>query len=288
MALRIVVAVKQVPDTHHVAAEAMKPDGTVNRAALPAIFNPEDLCALELALKIKDRLGAHVTAISMGPAKALEVLRECLFRGADDVILLSDRRFAGSDTLATSYILACAIQRLAPVDLVCCGRQAIDGDTAQVGPQIAEKLGLNQLTCVAGLREVTPRSITVCRLTDDGHEIVRSALPVLVTVAAEAGEPRPASARRVMIYKRIGRLACGDDYTEAYLAPGSCRLSHIREWNLETLGADPERCGLAGSPTKVKKVDNVVLTTGVARMVPDTDEAVGALMRELVAEHILG
>jgi electron transfer flavoprotein beta subunit len=288
MGLKIIVAVKQVPDTHDVSGEAMKPDGTVNRAALPAVFNPEDLHALELGLRIKDRLGGSLTALSMGPPKAVEVLRECLFRGADDLVLLSDRRFAGSDTLATSYVLACAIRRLAPFDLVLCGRQAIDGDTAQVGPQIAEKLAINQLTGVTGLREITPQAITVSRAVDGGRQVVRSRLPVLLTVTAEAPALRPPSVKRVMAYKAIERRACGLDYAQAYLEPGTCRPSHIREWNLETIGADPALCGLSGSPTKVKQVQNVVLTAGGARMLCDDAAEIGALVRELKAEHIIG
>ncbi len=288
MGLKIIVTVKQVPDTHNITGEAMKPDGTVNRAALPAVFNPEDLNALEMGLRIKDLLGGTLTAISMGPPKAVEVLRECLFRGADDLILLSDRRFAGSDTLATSYILKCAIERLAPYDLVLCGRQAIDGDTAQVGPQIAEKLGINQITGVAQLIEISPGHITVDRSVDGGHEIVRSSLPLLLTVTSEAPAVRPPGARRVMAYKAIERRACGEDYTQAYLEPGTCRLSHIREWNLESIGADSALCGLSGSPTKVKQVQNVVLTTGGARMLPDGSAEIDALVRELRAEHIIG
>jgi len=147
MSLQIIVMVKQVPDTHNVSGDAMKPDGTVNRAVLPAIFNPEDLNALEEAIKIKETIGGKITAITMGPPNAVKVLKECLYRGVDDVVLVSDRKFAGADTLATSYALKCAIEKVEKYDLVLCGRQAIDGDTAQVGPQIAEKLNINQLTC---------------------------------------------------------------------------------------------------------------------------------------------
>jgi electron transfer flavoprotein beta subunit len=140
-----VVLVKQVPDTANVSADAMKDDGTVNRAALPAIFNPEDLHALEAALEVKDRFGGTVTVVTMGPPKAGDILRECVYRGADRGILVTDRRAAGSDTLATSYILSRAVKTIDNVDMVFCGRQAIDGDTAQVGPQCAEKLGITQI-----------------------------------------------------------------------------------------------------------------------------------------------
>ena len=139
--LKIVVLAKQVPDTRNVGKDAMKADGTVNRAALPAIFNPEDLNALEQALRIKDKIeGTTVHILTMGPGRAAEIIREAMYRGADGGYLLSDRAFAGSDTLATSYALACALRNL-QTDLLICGRQAIDGDTAQVGPQVAEKLG---------------------------------------------------------------------------------------------------------------------------------------------------
>ena len=145
-----VVLVKQVPDTKRVTGQAMNDDGTVNRAALPAIFNPEDLNALELALDIKDQFGGTVTVMTMGLPTATDVLRAGLFRGADQAILVTDRRCAASDTLATSYILSCGVKKLNP-DIVLCGRQAIDGDTAQVGPQIAEKLDLAQITYVEDL-----------------------------------------------------------------------------------------------------------------------------------------
>ena len=144
-----IVCVKQVPDTANITAEAMKEDGTVNRAALPAIFNPEDLRALEAALQVRDLYGGTVTVLSMGPPKAGDVLRECLYRGADRTILLTDRRAAASDTLATSYILAQAVRTIGRYDLVFCGRQAIDGDTAQVGPGIAKRMGLQLLTYVS-------------------------------------------------------------------------------------------------------------------------------------------
>jgi len=150
-----VVCVKQVPDTSNITGDAMKEDGTVNRAALPAIFNPEDLNALEAALAIRDQFGGSVTAITMGPFAACEVLRECLYRGADRVILITDRRAAASDTLATSYILSRAVRTIGTYDLVFCGRQAIDGDTAQVGPQMAEKLGIPQVTYFEDLVERT-------------------------------------------------------------------------------------------------------------------------------------
>lgn len=289
MGLNIIVTVKQVPDTHNISGEAMKEDGTVNRGALPAIFNPEDLNALEEALKIKEQVGGVVTCISMGPPNAAEVLKECLYRGADDVILVSDRRFAGADTLATSYALKCAIEKVGAYDLILCGRQAIDGDTAQVGPQIAEKLHINQLTCIAAVTAVDEASITVRRSVEDGYEIVKSGFPVLLTVTAMANEPRSASAKKVMTYKNIGKEVCNSSYDEAYLSPGVCGVvSHIKEWNVETIGADPQRCGLSGSPTKVKKIQSVVLTAAESKQVPNTDAGIADLMHELIEENIIG
>ena len=209
--LRIVVLVKQVPDTANVTGEAMKEDGTVNRAALPAVFNPEDLNALEEALKLKDRRGARVSVVTMGPPAAVQVLRESLYRGADEVVLLTDKAFAGADTLATSYALSLAVRKLGGADLVLCGRQAIDGDTAQVGPQTAEKLGYPQITCVSRIDELEPAgeagpgSVTATRSIEGGFETLSSTLPCLLTVTGEANEPRPPSVKLVMTYKEHRR-----------------------------------------------------------------------------------
>jgi len=288
MGLKMIVLVKQVPDTHHVTTDTMKSDGTVNRADLPAIMNPEDLNALEEALRIKETVGGTVTAMTMGPPKAVEVLRECLYRGADDVILLSDRRFAGADTLATSYALKCAIEKVGEYDLILCGRQAIDGDTAQVGPQTAEKLGINQLTYVSKVIEVGKKKITVRRSMDRGYEVVRSAYPVLLTIAAEANEPRSPSVKRVMAYKNITSQR-DDFYDASYLHPNRkerCRC--IREWNVESIEADPKLCGISGSPTKVKKIENVVLTTQDSKQIENTESAIRGLIQQLIKEHIIG
>ena len=289
MGLNMIVMVKQVPDTQNITGEAMKPDGTVNRAALPSVFNPEDLNALEEALRIKDTFGGNITAITMGPPMAVSVLRECMYRGADDVILLSDRQFAGADTLATSYALSCAIRKVGGYDLVFCGRQAIDGDTAQVGPQIAEKLGINQLTGITKIVEIDGQTVTVKRSVENGMETLKSDLPVLLTVTGEANEPRPPSAKKVMAYKHVGCAPAGgrdvsDDVSERTCKP----MDIIQLWNLVSIGAAPERCGLSGSPTKVKKVQNVVLTTGDARQIPNTDMDIAGLMHELIEDNIIG
>ncbi len=286
MGLKMIVTVKQVPDTHNVSADAMKPDGTVNRAVLPAIFNPEDLNALEEALKIKDKLGGTVICITMGPPKAAEVLKECLFRGADDVVLVSDRRFAGADTLATSYALKSTIEKLGGYDLIFCGRQAIDGDTAQVGPQIAEKLGINQLCNISEVVAVDNKSITIRRVTEHGHEVLKSKFPCLITVTAEANDPRAPSAKKVMRYKKIASLK-SQNYEEAYIA-GNNQIAHIKEWDVDTIGADAVQCGLSGSPTKVKEIQTVVLKAGETKQIPNTDADVSELVHQLITEHILG
>ena len=307
--LRIVVLVKQVPDTANVTGEAMKDDGTVNRAALPAIFNPEDLNALEAGLRLKDRHGGRVTVLTMGPPSAAQVLRESLFRGADEVVLLSDRAFAGADTLATSYALARAIEHLGETDLVLCGRQAIDGDTAQVGPQTAEKLGLPQITCVSRIVEVVPpgaaggapASVTATRSVEDGAETLCAPLPALLTITGEANEPRPPSVKLVMTYKHaIAEALTG--YDDSYLDPDSdeaevcmigrdgrpvCRAKIVL-WDAASIEAERELVGLRGSPTRVKKIESVVLAGGEARLIEPTDEGVRALVRELIEEHILG
>jgi electron transfer flavoprotein beta subunit len=288
MALKIIVLVKQVPDTHNVTGDAMKPDGTINRSALPAITNPEDLNALEEALKIKETLGATITTITLGPPSAVKTLKECLYRGADDAILVTDQRFAASDTLATSYALKCAIDKVAKYDLIFCGRQAIDGDTAQVGPQIAEKLKINQLTFVDQIIEVTKDKIIVRRLIEGGSEILKSKLPALITVVAEANEPRAASAKRVMTYKNL--ICKGtESYNDAYMHVGVGELcSHIKEWKIEDIKADCELCGLTGSPTKVKKIQSVVLTARDSKEIESTETGIKGLINELINEHIIG
>jgi len=285
MGLKMIVMVKQVPDTHNISGDAMKPDGTVNRNALPAIFNPEDLNALEEALKIKEKTGGFVTAISMGPQKAIDVLKECLYRGADIVVLVTDRRFAGADTLATSYALKRAIETVGEFDLVLCGRQAIDGDTAQVGPQIAEKLNINQLTCVSEVVDIEDEAITVKRIVDDGHEIVKSRFPTLLTVTSDANKSRPPSVKKVMSYKNTTCDSCSADTEISCISETD---GNMLECDVDYIDADPEKCGLSGSPTKVIKVKNVVLTAGNAKKIQNTDSGIGDLIDELRNDNILG
>jgi len=307
VSLRLVVLVKQVPDTANVTGEAMKEDGTINRAALPTVFNPEDLNALEEALKLKQLYGARVSVVTMGPQAAVQVLRESLFRGADEVVLLSDKAFAGADTLATSYTLARAIAKLGEFDLVLCGRQAIDGDTAQVGPQTAEKLDIPQITGVSRIDEVVPPrdddpgSVTATRSVEGGTETLSGPLPALLTVTDEANDPRPPSVKLVMTYKRIEAETL-PDYDDSYLDPQSdaaevCMISRdgtpvcrakVVHWDAEAIGAERELVGLRGSPTRVKKIDSVVLQAGEAKLVPPTGDGMALLVRELIEEHILG
>jgi electron transfer flavoprotein beta subunit len=306
--LRIVVLVKQVPDTQNVTGDAMKEDGTINRAALPTVFNPEDLNALEEALKLKDLHGGRVTVVTMGPPAAVQVLRDSLFRGADEVVLLTDRAFAGADTLATSYALSLAVRKLGGADLVLCGRQAIDGDTAQVGPQTAEKLGMPQITCVSRVDAVSPPgasgdagSVTATRSIEGGFETLASTLPCLLSVTGEANDPRPPSVKLVMTYKDIAAEAM-PGYDDSYLNPESddaevcmigrdgkpvCRAKVV-QWDHEALEADREALGLRGSPTRVKEIESVVLAQSEARMVAPDEAGITELVHELIEEHILG
>jgi len=299
-----IVCVKQVPDTANVTAEAMKEDGTVNRAALPAIFNPEDLHALEAALEVRDQHGGTVTALTMGPPKAAEVLRECLYRGADRAILLTDRRAAASDTLATSYILSQAIRTIGRFDFVFCGRQAIDGDTAQVGPQTAEKLGVPQITYLEKLIDVSGDLVRVRRNVGHGWEIVEAKLPVLITVMGTSSRPRPPGARRVMRFKRArveAELAAevrrdlpeaSDEELRAEAGRRAEALDAkgllLEQWDLERINADLNRCGIAGSPTKVFRVQAIVLTKEGYTEIPPTEEGVRRMIHELVIDRTLG
>jgi electron transfer flavoprotein beta subunit len=275
----------------------MTKEGTMNRSALPAIFNPEDFNALEMALTVRERHGGTVTVISMGPPKAADVLRDSLFRGADLVILLTDRKFAGADTLATSYALKCAVEKSGPFDLVFCGRQAIDGDTAQVGPQVAEKLGIPQITYAESILELKDGEITVQRALDLGTEIVRCTLPCLVTVVSSANSPRPPSVRKRIEYKLAATLleTAGlvqkwpefkdEAAMNAYLAEHKLQ---IPVWNAEEIGAEEEKIGLAGSPTQVHKVNFVVLESTASKEVSPTRAGIAAMIQELVQEYIVG
>lgn len=279
---RSIVLVKQVPDTSNITGSAMKEDGTVNRAALPTIFNPEDLSALEAALEVKDRFGGTVTVVSMGPPKAADVLRDCLYRGADRAILVTDRRAGGSDTLATSYILSQAVKTVGEFDFVFCGRQAIDGDTAQTGPQCAEKLGVPQVAYLTEIIDVKDGFATIRRALGNGWEVVRAKLPILATVVEEANEPRPQAAIRVMRnkHKKVPlEVKDGETLRDE---------DRLEQWSLDDIGADLSRCGLAGSPTKVFNVQSIVLKKEGSVNVAPTEEGVRGLISELVKDRALG
>ena len=289
MSLKIIVLAKQVPDTRNVGKDAMKADGTVNRAALPAIFNPEDLNALEQALQLKDRYpGSTVTLLTMGPGRAAEIIREGLYRGADNGVVLSDRAFAGSDTLATSYALATAVRKIGDFDIILGGRQAIDGDTAQVGPQIAEKLGLPQVTYAEEVGEVKDGKITIKRRIENGIETVKAPLPLLVTVNGSADECRPRNARSLQKYKYAAAPSeLKDDDKRKPLVEARDYLQ-IKEWSADFVGADREQCGFAGSPTKVKKIENVVFSAKESVRLSDADNEVEDLVKQLIANHTIG
>ncbi len=289
MSLNIIVLAKQVPDTRNVGKDAMKEDGTINRAALPAIFNPEDLNALEQALKLKEMYpGTKVTILTMGPARAAEIVREGMYRGADGGIVLSDRAFAGSDTLATSYALSAAVKKIGEYDLIIGGRQAIDGDTAQVGPQIAEKLKLPQVTYAEDIISVENGKATVKRRIETGVETVKAPLPLVITVNGSADECRPRNARNVQKYKyaAVPSEVAADEKKKEFI--GKRPYLNIGEWSAETVEADLSQCGLAGSPTKVKGIENVVFTAKDARRVENNDEELESLIKELIANHTIG
>ncbi|WP_461246202.1 electron transfer flavoprotein subunit beta/FixA family protein [Treponema sp. R6D11] len=289
--MKIIVLVKQVPDTKNITGDAMTPEGTVNRSALPAVFNPDDLYALEAALQIKDKNpGTTVTVITMGPPAAAAVLKECLYRGADFTALVSDRGFAGADTLATSYALKCAIEKVGGYDLVLCGRQAIDGDTAQVGPQTAEKLGINQITCVSKIDKIdaSKKEITAVRSIEGGWEKVKAKMPVLLTFTEEGESPRPASAVKTCAFKKAAPVAGTAGSPNDPFAEGTQSANPMALWDIAAINADPVHCGLSGSPTKVKKIDSVVLTAADIRYIEPTETGVSELIHGLIADHTFG
>lgn len=292
-----IVLVKQVPDTANISGKVMKDDGTVNRSLLPAIFNHEDKVALEIALRIKDKYGGKVSAITMGPPRASDVLRECLFMGADEVFLISDRKFAGADTLATSYVLSESIKKIGNYDIVFAGRQAIDGDTAQVGPQTAEKLGIPQITYAEEIISIENKLIKVRRKIDGGYEILQSTLPVLITVIKDAAVPRPFKAKNVMSFKNAKSLLDLEKLTEGNSLLYIDKLIHeykerkllIHTLTMDDLKLDIERCGIKGSPTKVHKVESVILGGGSNHIkIEPTKDGISNLIDKLKEDRIFG
>lgn len=292
MFIKMIVAVKQVPDTQQISGEVMTPDGRVNRSALPTIVNPEDLNALEEALKIKDKFGGKVTVISMGPPSAIETLKECYYRGADDVILISDKDFAGADTLATSMTLKYAIDKIGDFDIVFCGRQAIDGDTAQVGPQLAEKLKINQITRIIEIIKVSDKkkgSIEVKRATEYGYEILKSHFPVLLTITGIANQPRSPDIKRLLAFKNM--LFMSDDSKVNNIdLPEKLKpyCPHFKIWDRKSISIDSKKCGLNGSPTKVKKIESIVLTASNFKNIEINKHGINSLINELKKDHIIG
>lgn len=297
MGLKIVVLAKQVPDTRNVGKDAMNADGTINRAALPAIFNPEDLNALEQALRLKEsHPGSTVTLLTMGPGRAAEIIREGLYRGADGGYLLTDRAFAGADTLATSYALATAIKKIGEYDIIIGGRQAIDGDTAQVGPQVAEKLGLAQVTYAEEILSLDEkeRKITIKRHIDGGVETVEAPLPLVVTVNGSAAPCRPRNAKLLQKYKRalgvqekaaVTQNGESLPYAELY---GQRPYLNIVEWSAADVDADLSQCGLSGSPTKVKTIESISFQAKESKTMTGSDSDVEGLIVELLANHTIG
>ncbi|MBQ9237239.1 MAG: electron transfer flavoprotein subunit beta/FixA family protein [Prevotella sp.] len=285
MSLKIIVLAKQVPDTHNVGPDAMTPEGTINRSALPAVFNPDDLNALEQALQLKDKFpGSTISVVTMGLPKSAEVIREALYRGADEGYVVTDRPLGGADTLATSYTLAQAIKKIGNFDIILGGRQAIDGDTAQVGPQIAEKLGLTQVTYAEEILSLDEkaRKVVIKRHIDGGVETVEAPLPLVVTVNGSAAPCRPRNAKRVMKYKRatVALERANENVSKPYL--------DITQWGAADIDCDPKQIGKAGSPTNVKKVENIVFKAKESRTMTGSDEDINSLMQELIAEKIIG
>ncbi|MDO5572232.1 MAG: electron transfer flavoprotein subunit beta/FixA family protein [Bacteroidales bacterium] len=290
MSLKMIVLAKQVPDTRNVGKDAMKADGTVNRAALPAIFNPEDLNALEQALQLKENNpDSTIQLLTMGPPRAADIIREGLFRGADGGVLLTDRAFAGADTLATSYALACAVKKMGDFDIILGGRQAIDGDTAQVGPQVAEKLGIAQITYAEEIIDVTDKDITVKRRLERGIEIVKAKFPVLITVNGTADDCRPRNAKLLQRFKHARtaseQVNAGEDYLSLYNERPELNLN---EWSTKDVDANLNDCGLSGSPTKVKKIENVIFQAKESKKMGSSDAEIEDLIVELITNHTIG
>ncbi len=289
--MKIIVLAKQVPDTRNVGKDAMKEDGTINRGALPAIFNPDDLHALEQALRIKDaNPDTEISVVTMGPDRAADILREALYRGADKGYLVTDRAFAGADTLATSYAIAMAINHIGMPDLILSGRQAIDGDTAQVGPQVAHKLGLNAVTYVEDILDYNNETITLLRRLEHGTEEVRTHFPLVITVTGSSAPARPLNALRIQRFKYARTATELSRSKDEMLQKLVAERSHLNivELSASDINANPEECGLAGSPTKVKTIQNVSFIAKESRSIAPTDTELEAFVKELIANHTIG
>jgi len=290
--LKIIVLAKQVPDTRHVGPDAMRPDGTVNRPKLETVFNPDDLHALELALNIKDRIPkTTVTVLTMGPKRAADIIREGYYRGADYGVMISDKRFGGADTLATSYTLVKGIQKIGEFDLILGGRQAIDGDTAQVGPQCAEKLKIPQITYVDQIVDIKDQEIIARRRLEKGVETLSSPMPCLMTVHGSSPECRSRHAKRVMKYKYARtNTELNSKSTEDMLKSLHKKRPYltIPEWSVEDIMTELDKIGLSGSPTKVKSVESIVLTAKESKKLSGNDSDIELMIKELIEKHTIG
>lgn len=284
--MRIVVCIKQVPDTAEVKLDPKT--GTLIRDGVPSIINHDDKAGLETALQLREKLGGTVTVVCMGPPQADVALREALAMGADEAYLLSSREFGGSDTYATAAIIATALKKIG-FDLVITGRQAIDGDTAQVGPQVAEKLGLTQITYAEEILEVGDGKIKVKRHIDGGVETVEGPLPIVITVNGSAAPCRPRNAKLVQKYKHaktVTEKQQGNlDYTDLYDKRDYLNLT---EWSVADVNGDLAQCGLSGSPTKVKAIQNIVFQAKESKTISGSDRDVEELIVELLANHTIG
>jgi len=262
--MNIVVCMKQVPDTNDVKID--KKTNTLMRQGIKSIINPYDLHAIEEALCLREKFGGKVTVISMGPLQVIDSLKEAVSLGVDEVILLSDRAFAGADTLATSYTLSRAIARIANVDLILCGKQAIDGDTAQVGPGIAEHLDIAHVTYINKIIDINEKELTVKKIVEDGYQIIRAELPVLLTVLKEINDPRLPSIRGILRSRQI------DD---------------IPVWTTDDLDIDRDLIGLNGSPTQVVSVDTPQLDVEARVFAGDYQNQVDCLLTALMEQKVL-
>jgi len=263
--VKIIVCIKQVPDTTNVR---INPEtNTLVREGVQSIVNPFDMYAIEEALRLKEKHGGTVTVITMGPAQAADALREAVSMGADAAYLVSDKAFAGADTLATAYTLACAIRTLcadAPADVILMGRQAIDGDTGQVGPGVAENLGVTHVTDIRKIEEIVDGRIVVERLMEDGYARLATRLPVVLTVVKEINIPRLPSLK--------GKMAA--------------RKLVVPVLKASDIGADPERLGLNGSPTQVMKIFTPPKPSGGKKLTGEPSQTVAALLADLEAAGI--
>lgn len=252
----IVVCIKQVPDTAEVR---INPEtNTLIRDGVPSIINPYDMHAIEAGLEIREKAGGRVTVITMGPPQAEAALRDAIAMGVDDAVLLTDRAFAGADTWATSYALSKAIEKIG-ADIVICGKQAIDGDTAQVGPETAEFLNIPHISYIRMIEEVMPDFIRVQRLMDDGYDIIESSMPILLTVVKELNIPRLPSLKGKMAAKK----------------------AVIKKWTASDINAEADKTGLKGSPTQVKNIFAPEVKKDRKMIKGTAEEQVEALIREL-------